>query len=44
MPHYPFDPSTLDALPEELAELYRALEDILLDEIQKRAALSRLEG
>ena len=36
MPHYPFDPSTLDALPEELAELYRALEDTLLNEICSR--------
>lgn len=40
MPHYPFDPSTLDALPEELAELYRALEDILLDEICSRLKLA----
>ena len=30
---YPFTPEILDALPEELAELYRALEDTLLDEI-----------
>ncbi len=30
---YPFDPSILDALPEELAELYRGLEDTLLTEI-----------
>lgn len=40
MPHYPFDPSTLDALPEELAELYRALEDTLLDEICSRLKLA----
>lgn len=39
MPHYPFDPPTLDALPEELAELYRALEDTLLDEICSRLKL-----
>ena len=30
---YPFQPELLDALPEELAELYRALENTLLDEI-----------
>ena len=40
MPHYPFDPSTLDALPEELAELYRALEDTLLDKICSRLKLA----
>lgn len=40
MPHYPFDPSTLDALPEELDELYRALEDTLLDEICSRLKLA----
>lgn len=33
MPKYPFSPSVLDALPEELAELYRGLEDTLLMEI-----------
>lgn len=33
---YPFDPSTLDALPEDLAELFRALELVLLDEICSR--------
>ncbi len=33
---YPFQPASLDALPEELAELYRALEDTLLDEICSR--------
>ena len=27
---YPFQPEILDALPEELAELYRGLEDTLL--------------
>lgn len=30
---YPFQPELLDALPEELAELYRGLEDTLLTEI-----------
>lgn len=40
MPHYPFDPPTLDVLPEELAELYRALEDTLLDEICSRLKLA----
>lgn len=40
MPHYPFDPPTLDALPEELAELYRTLEDTLLDEICSRLKLA----
>lgn len=33
---YPFTPALLDALPEELAELFRSLEDTLLDEICKR--------
>ncbi len=33
---YPFDPAILDALPEELAELYRGLEDTLLTEICSR--------
>ena len=36
MAHYPFDPATLDALPEDLAELFRTLEDTLLDEICSR--------
>lgn len=36
---YPFQPALLDALPEELAELYRALEDTLLDEICSRLKL-----
>lgn len=36
---YPFTPELLDALPEELAELYRALEDTLLDEICSRLKL-----
>ena len=33
MRKYPFDPATLDALPEELAELYRGLEIELLQDI-----------
>ena len=33
---YPFHPEILDALPEELAELYRGLEDTLLTEICSR--------
>lgn len=33
---YPFQPEVLDALPEELAELYRALEDTLLADICSR--------
>lgn len=33
---YPFQPEILDALSEELAELYRALENTLLDEICSR--------
>lgn len=33
---YPFSPAVLDALPEELAELYRSLEMTLLDEICSR--------
>ena len=37
---YPFTPELLDALPEELAELYRALEDTLLDEICSRLKLA----
>lgn len=40
MPHYPFTPELLDALPEELAELYRSLEDTLLDEICTRLNLA----
>ena len=36
---YPFQPEVLDALPEELAELFRGLEDMLLDEICSRLAL-----
>lgn len=37
---YPFSPELLDALPEELAELYRELEDTLLDEICSRLKLA----
>lgn len=33
---YPFQPEVLDTLPEELAELYRGLEDTLLMEICSR--------
>lgn len=36
MSQYPFTPQLLDALPEELAELYRGLEDTLLMEICSR--------
>ena len=36
MPKYPFTPELLDAMPEELAELYRGLEDTLLMEICSR--------
>ena len=39
MARYPFTPEILDALPEELAELFRGLEDTLLDEICSRLAL-----
>lgn len=37
---YPFRPEVLDALPEELAELFRSLEDTLLDEICSRLKLA----
>ena len=36
---YPFQPGLLDALPEELAELYRSLEDTLLMKICSRLKL-----
>lgn len=36
---YPFQPEALDALPEELAELFRALEITLLEEICSRLKL-----
>lgn len=39
MSRYPFTPELLDALPEDLAELFRSLEDTLLDEICSRLAL-----
>ena len=37
---YPFSPSLLDALPEELAELFRGLELKLLEEICSRLKIS----
>ena len=37
---YPFQPDLLDALPEELAELFRSLEITLLEEICSRLNLS----
>ena len=37
---YPFTPEILDALPEELADLYRNLEDTLLIEICSRLKAS----
>lgn len=40
MQRYPFTPELLDTLPEELTELYRALEDTLLDEICSRLNLA----
>lgn len=40
MNKYPFQPEILDALPEELAELFRSLEDTLLDEICSRLKLA----
>lgn len=40
MPRYPFTPELLDAFPEELAELYRNLEDTLLNEICSRLNLT----
>lgn len=39
MPKYPFSPPVLDAMPEELAEQYRGLEDTLLMEICSRLKL-----
>lgn len=39
MSRYPFTPELLDALPEDMAELFRGLEDTLLDEICSRLAL-----
>ena len=40
MSRYPFTPELLDALPEELTELFRALEITLLDEICSRLKLA----
>ncbi|MCI8915636.1 MAG: hypothetical protein HFF26_03075 [Oscillospiraceae bacterium] len=40
MPRYPFSPQILDALPEELAELFRGLELKLLEEICSRLKIS----
>lgn len=40
MNKYPFQPEVLDALPEELTELFRALEITLLDEICSRLKLA----
>ena len=40
MKKYPFTPELLDALPEELAELYRGLENTLLDEICSRLVIA----
>ena len=39
MPKYPFTPELLDAMPEELADLYRGLEGTLLMEICSRLKL-----
>lgn len=40
MPRYPFTPALLDALPEELAELFRGLELQLLEEICSRLKIA----
>lgn len=40
MSRYPFSPALLDALPEELAELFRGLEDTLLYEICYRLRIA----
>ena len=40
MPRYPFSPAILDALPEELAELFRGLELTLLKEICSRLRIA----
>lgn len=37
---YPLTPEVLDALPEELAELFRSLEQTLIDEICKRLKIA----
>lgn len=40
MPRYPFSPQILEALPEELAELFRGLELKLLEEICSRLKIA----
>lgn len=40
MPRYPFNPELLDALPEELSELFRGLEITLLEEICSRLKIA----
>lgn len=40
MPHFPFTPAVLDALPEELADLFRGLEIKLLEEICSRLKIA----
>ena len=40
MAKYPFQPDILDALPEQVAELFRGLEDRLLEEICSRLKIS----
>ena len=40
MPRYPFSPEILDAIPEELAELFRDLELKLLEEICSRLRIA----
>lgn len=40
MPKFPFTPALLDALPEELCELFRGLELTLLDEICSRLKMA----
>lgn len=40
MPRYPFSPALLDAIPEELAELFRGLELTLLQEICSRLKIA----
>lgn len=37
---FPFSPERLDALPEELTKLFRALEDTLLDEVCSRLKIA----
>lgn len=40
MPRYPFSPEILDAMPEELAEIFRGLELKLLEEICSRLKIA----